>query len=127
MEDATTEGASSSRLPFPSLAFVGVTRATFTAQRNRNVSWAPVHPAVISPTSQLPEAMTRLLRGTGTSLLSCLWWIIGNSLAFISFAWILALSHVFMAPTQDLSCFVKMGEQLPLKPMSMAFLRRLHI
>ena len=105
MEDATTEGASSSRLPFPLLAlgFVDVTRATFTALRNRSVSWAPFHPAVISPSLQLPEAMVRLLRGTGTSLLSCFWWIIGNSLAFISSAQIFPLSHVFMAPAQDLS------------------------
>lgn len=128
MEDGTTEGASSSELPFPSLAlgFVDVTRATFTALRTRSVSWVPFHPAVISPSLQLPEAMVRFLRGTGTSFLSRFWWITGNSLVFISFAQIFPLSHVFMAPAQDLSYIAKMGEQLPLQPTSMPFLRRLH-
>lgn len=124
MEDGTTEGASSSGL---ALGFVDGTRATFTALRTRSVSWVPFHPAVISPSLQLPEAMfLRFLRGTGTSFLSRFWWIIGNSLVFISFAQIFPLSHVFMAPAQDLSYIAKMGEQLPLQPTSMPFLRRLH-
>lgn len=110
----------------PSLAvgFMDITRVAFMPLRS--VSWAPFCPAIINLSLQLPEIMVRLLGGTGTSLLSRFWWIIGNSLVFISFAQIFPLSHVSMAPAQDLSYIAKMGEQLPLQPTSMPFLRRLH-
>lgn len=112
----------------PPLKVVKVTTLTLQTLRNGGGSWALLHPAVISASLQLPEVMVGLLRGTGTSLLSYLWWIIGNSLVFISFALIFPLSHGLGLEPQNLSCVAKMSEQrqLPFQPTSMAFLRRLH-